>query len=159
MSMRTVKVLGWGVGTANIVAVYNESTVFSGDVVLEEMNDTNQGEKTSPAVFSFDIPMEEFGTKKMSITVNNAQVRFGQIVANYTPQGVEQYGSGPNDYADVVDFDEEHNRDPRSNVKIDGVEQLVDRKKYGGGGTWHWFVNPGSTFEHDLTITYPGKAD
>jgi len=157
MTTRTVKILGWGVGTANITAVYDGSTVFSGDVVLEEMTDANQAERTSPTLFTFDIPMEEFGTKKMSITVKSAQVRFGQIVANYTPQGMNGYATGPDDYSDVVDFDENHYRDPRSNVKIDGVEQPVDRKL--GGGTWHWFINPGSILEHDLTITYPGQSD
>jgi hypothetical protein len=42
-------------------------------------------------------------------------------------------------------------------VRIDGMAQNVDRQ--GLMGTWHWNINPGLTFEHDLIITEGSEMD
>ena len=41
MPSRTVKVQGWGTGTASLTATLDGETVFSGDVDLEEFTDNN----------------------------------------------------------------------------------------------------------------------
>ena len=158
MTNRTVKVLGWGVGQAVITAVLDGQTVFSGTVDLVEMTKDNEGEQTSPTLFSFEIPMEFAGTKHMIITVKDSAVRFGQIVANYTETSAGFiFSSGPDEYVDIVDFDSDYVRDPRSNVTIDNIKQEQDRSL--GKGTWQYVVNPGSIFEHDLTVSMPGLVD
>jgi hypothetical protein len=158
MTNRTVKVLGWGSGTAEITAILDGVTVFEGSVGLIEMTENNDAFDTAPTLFTFEIPMDFHGTKHMIITVKNSAVRFGQIVANYaeTDMGVIAYSTGPDEYIDVVDAGADI-KDPRSNVTIDGVKQEADRLL--GKGTWHWTVGPGSTIEHDLTVSTTGLFD
>jgi len=158
MTNRTVKVLGWGSGTADITAILDGTTVFSGSVALVEMTKDNESFNTAPALFGFEVTMDFLGTKHMIITVKDSAVRFGQIVANYTKtdMGVIEYSSGPDEYIDVVD-DSADIKDPRTNVTIDGVKQEADRLL--GKGTWHWTVAPGSILEHDLTISTVGLLD
>jgi len=159
MSNRTINMLGWGSGTANITAILDGVTVFSGEVTLEEKTEDNEGENTAPVVFGFDIPVDFLGTKHIIISVKDSPVEFGQIVANYTEldMGVITYSTGPDEYADVAVDDENGVRDPRTNVTIDGVKQTADRAL--GKGAWHYTVNPGSTLEHDLTIASVGLDD
>ena len=159
MTNRTVKVLGWGSGTAEITAVLDGATVFSGPVELVEKTNDNESEQTSPGLFTFEVPFDFLGTKHMTISVKGSIVEFGQIVANYTviDMGTIQFSTGPDDYVDVVKDDDEGVRDPRTNVTIDGVRQVTDSLL--GKGTWHYTVNPGSIFEHDLTISSPGFDD
>jgi hypothetical protein len=160
MTTRTVKLLGWGTGQAEITAVLDGERVFSGKVDLEELTDNNGTVDTAPTLFTFEIPMEFAGTKHMVISVDKSAVRFGQIVANYTEitMGEIIYGSGPDIYADVSEMNFEGIQDPRGNeVTIDGEKQTVNRLI--GRGTWHWPVNPGSTFEHSITIDKPGLED
>ena len=151
MTNRTVKIQGWGIGTAEIIAVVDGETVFSGDVNLVEFSDENSGHKSAPSLFTFEIPVEFEGIKKMKITVNKAPVRFGQIVANYTEvDWGEVYYTGPYEFDDIAPRADSGHRDPRANVLIDGISHTVDRQ--GLMGTWHWNINPGSVFEHDLCI-------
>lgn len=151
MPNRTVKVQGWGTGTTTITALLDGETVFSGDIELEEFTEDNSAEQTAPTLFSFEIPVDFGGSKEMKITVGKAPVRFGQIIANYTEcEYSEIYYTGPYGYADIAPIDSDGSGDPRDEVKIDGVLQIVDRD--GNPGTWHWVVNPGSVFEHKLTI-------
>lgn len=159
MSNRTISMLGWGSGTADITVILDGTTVFSGEVKLEEKTDDNEGEQTSPTVFSFDIPMDFIGTKHMIVSVKGNAVEFGQVVANYTEldMGVITYSTGPDEFADVAMDDSDGVKDPRSNVTIDGVKQTADRSL--GKGTWHYTVNPGSILEHDLTVSTPGLYD
>ena len=44
MANRTVKVLGWGSGTAEITAILDGTTVFSGPVELVEKTSDNESE-------------------------------------------------------------------------------------------------------------------
>jgi len=159
MTNRTVKVLGWGSGRAQITAVLDGETVFSGSVKMVEKTADNESEQTSPGLFTFEVPFDFLGTKHMTISVEGNAVEFGQIVANYTEidMGSIQFSTGPDDYVDVADDDSEGVKDPRTNVTIDGVKQTADRLL--GKGTWHYTVNPGSTLEHDLTISVPGLFD
>jgi DNA polymerase III epsilon subunit-like protein len=159
MTNRTVKLLGWGVGTAEITALLDGITVFSGSVELVERTQDNEGEQTAPTLFSFEVPIEFVGTKHMIISVADNPVTFGQIVANHSclELGAVSYSTGPDDYIDVADFDSSGIKDPRSNVYIDKIKQETNRLL--GTGTWHWTVNPGSTIEHDLSITIPGLLD
>ena len=159
MPTRTINMLGWGSGTAEITAILDGVTVFSGSATLEEKTEDNEGEQTAPVVFGFEIPLDFLGTKHMAISVTGNPVEFGQIVANYTELdlGVITYSTGPDEYADVAIDDDHGVRDPRTNVTIDGVKQTADRLL--GKGTWHYVVNPGSTLEHDLTIASVGLDD
>jgi len=159
MTTRTVKVLGWGSGTAEITAVLDGVTVFAGPVELVEKTDYNESEQTSPSVFTFEVPFDFCGTKHMAISVKGNTVEFGQIVANYAEvdMGAITFSTGLDEYVDVADDDSEGVKDPRTNVTIDGARQQVNRLL--GKGTWHYTVNPGSTIEHDLTISSPGVAD
>jgi hypothetical protein len=151
MSTRTVKILGWGTGTASLIATLDGETVFLGDVNLIEFTNDTSGEKMSPTLFTFELPIDFTGTKQIKITVAGAPVRFGQIVANYTRvEWGEIYYTGPYDFADIGVPDSQGSRDPRNTVYIDGVLQPVDR--HGMMGTWHWNIEPGSTFEHALHI-------
>jgi hypothetical protein len=158
MTNRIVKVLGWGTGSspAKITAVLDGETVFSGSVSLVEMIKDNEDEQTAPILFTFEIPMNFAGTKHMVISVEDAAVRFGQIVANYTEvqMGAISYSSGPDEYLDVAEYNADYVRDPRTNVTINGEKQQADRLL--GKGTWHWVVTSGSKFEHDLTIDKAG---
>jgi len=151
--------LGWGSGTAEITAILDGVTVFSGEVTLEEKTNDNEGEQTSPVLFGFELPVDFIGTKHMTVSVAGNAVEFGQIVANYTEldMGVITYSTGPDEYVDVAVDDEYGVRDPRTNVVIDGVKQEADRLL--GKGTWHYVVNPGSILEHDLTIASVGLDD
>ena len=158
MAIRTIKVLGWGVGTAYLRAKLDEEIIFSGNVALEEFSETNP---FPPVLFSFDVPVEFDGTKHMEISVAKAAVRFGQIIANYTEvdTGMTVYSTGEDEYVDLAqDPDKDGIRDPRTNVKINGFEQIPDRLTYNSLGTWHWIVNPGAVLEHDLIIK-PGVLD
>jgi hypothetical protein len=160
MTNRTVKVLGWGSGTAEITAILDGVTVFAGPVELVEKIADNQSEQTSPGVFTFEIPFDFSGTKHMVISVKGNTVEFGQIVANYSEidMGTITFSTGPDDYVDVVsDYDSEGVKDHRTNVTIDGVKQEVNRSL--GKGAWHYTVNSGSILEHDLTISAPGVFD
>jgi hypothetical protein len=151
MPNRTVRVQGWGTGTATLTAVLDGETVFSGDVELYPFAEDNSTEQTSPTLFSFEIPIDFGGTKDMKITVGKSSVRFGQIIANYTEcEYGEIYYTGPYDYADIAPVSPDGSGDPRDEVKIDGVLQKVERQ--GLSGTWHWTVNPGSVFEHKLVV-------
>ena len=152
MAMRTVKVQGWGTGVAHLdVWVNNEENVFSGDVTLEPMTEDNSSDKTAPTLFSFDIPIDFEGVKQLKIKVDKAPVRFGQIVANYTEvEWSEIYYTGPYEFADIAARDRTGSRDPRSSVMIDRVLMNPDRQ--GLSGTWHWTVEPGQVFEHDLWV-------
>lgn len=156
MAMRTVKVLGWGTGTASITATFRGETVFSGDVELVPMNENNAGEKTSPTLFTFEIPIDLGGSFPMKVSVGKAAVTFGQIVANYTEvEFAEIYYTGPYEFADISPVDNLGARDPRSAVKIDGILQ-EHRPSPEFMGTWHYTVNPGSVLEHDFRIK-PGS--
>jgi hypothetical protein len=151
MPNRTVKIQGWGTGTASLTAVLDGETVFSGDVVLEELTEDNSAEQTAPTLFTFEIPVDFGGSKQMKITVGNAPVRFGQIIANYTEcEYGEIYYTGPYGFADIAPIDTTGSGDPRDEVKIDGTLQIIDRQDQ--KGTWHWVVNPGSVFEHKIII-------
>jgi hypothetical protein len=160
MTNRTVKVLGWGSGTAEITAILDGVTVFSDSVGLIEMTENNEAFDTAPTLFTFEIPMDFIGTKHMIITVKDSAVRFGQIVANYseTEMGAISYSTGPDEYVDVVEIDPAGIADPRGDeVTINGEKQKANRLI--GRGTWHWDITPGSTFEHDLTVSVPGLLD
>jgi hypothetical protein len=160
MTTRTVKVLGWGTGSAIITAVLDGITVFNGQVDLVEITADNDSEQTAPTLFTFEIPMDYTGTKQMVITVATAPVRFGQIVANYNQidMGAITYSSGADIYTDVVERDGAGIADPRGDaVIIDG--QTHEANRLIGKGTWHWTVNPGSTFKHDITISSAGLED
>jgi len=160
MTNRTAKVLGWGTGTATITAILDDEIVFSGSVNLVEMTADNESEQTAPTLFSFELPMNFAGTKHMVITVAGSAVRFGQIVANYTQveMGAITYSDGPDAYADVTERDPAGIADPRGDaVTIDGQRHEANRLL--GKGTWHWTVNPGSTFEHDITVSRAGLLE
>jgi len=151
MPNRTVKMQGWGTGTASLVAELDGQTIFSGDVVLTEFNDETATSQDSPILFDFEIPIEFEGIKQMKIRVGGMPVRFGMIIANYTEiDWGEVYYTGAHNFGDISPIDEHRVRDPRRNVRIDGVLQEFERR--GSGGTWHWTVNPGSVLEHDLLI-------
>jgi len=159
MVNRTVKALGWGSGTAEITAILDGLTVFSGPVELVEKTNDNESEQTSPVLFSFEIPLDFTGTKHMTISVKGNTVEFGQIVANYTELHMDTvtFSTGPDDYVDIAEDDDNGVKDPRTNVTIDGVKQTADRLL--GKGTWHWTVDPGSILEHDLTVSTTGFND
>jgi hypothetical protein len=161
MTTRTVKVLGWGTGVspAKITATLDGNTVFDGQVNLVELAADNESEQTAPTLFTFEIPMNYAGTMHMTVSVANAPVRFGQIVANYTEVGMGgiTYSSGADNYMDVADYDSDYVRDPRTNVTINNIVQSADRKL--GKGAWHWIVSPGLTLAHDLIVPKPGMAD
>jgi hypothetical protein len=160
MTNRTVKVLGWGSGTAEITASLDGATVFSGSADLSEMTENNDAFDTAPTLFTFEIPMDFVGTKHMIVTVKDSAVRFGQIVANYaeTHMGAITYSTGPDEYVDVVEIDPAGIADPRGDeVTIDGEKQKANRLI--GKGTWHWDITPGSTFEHNLIISVSGLLD
>jgi hypothetical protein len=159
MTNRTVKILGWGKGTAKITAILDGETVFSDTVELVEMSVQNEKNNTAPTLFTFDIPIDFVGTKHMVISVADATVRFGQIVANYTEvkMGNISYSTGADEYADIAEFDDAGVCDPRTNVTINGEKQEANRLI--GKGTWHWPVDPGSKFEHDLNIQAQGLLD
>ena len=155
MTNRTIKVLGWGdksKSPANITVTLDGEQVFSGLVNLEEFSpDSN----FAPVLFTVEVPVEFEGTKALKITVADAAVRFGQIIANYSEidTGSVIYATGEDDYVDLAqEADSDGVKDPRTNVKINGFAQTADRVKYPSQGTWHWTVNPGSTLEHDLII-------
>jgi len=124
-----------------------------------ELTKDTESEQTAPTLFTFDLPLEFAGTKHMVISVADAAVRFGQILANYSQaeMGAITFSSGPDEYLDVAEYDGDCVRDPRSNVIIDGEKQQADRSI--GKGTWHWTVAPGSIFEHDLRIDKAGLEE
>jgi hypothetical protein len=161
MTNRTVKVLGWGVESspAKITAILDGKTVFSGSVELVEITKDNDNGHTAPTLFTFEVSMNFAGTKHMAISVEDAAVRFGQIVSNYSEveMGAITYSNGADIYADIAEFNAAGICDPRTNVTINGEKHEADRLI--GKGTWHWIITPGSTFEHDLTIDKPGLEE
>lgn len=159
MTNRTIKVLGWGSGTANLIAKLDNEIIFSGEVTLVERIPANDTEQTQPTLFTFEIPLEFKGVKKMSISCQTGEIRLGQIVGNYTEteMGGITYGSGPDIFTDVADYDSNYDRDPRANVTINGEPQSANRAL--GKGTWHWNLTAGDVIEHDLKIDIPGMED
>ena len=154
MTNRTVKILGWGTGNspAAITAILDGVTIFSGEVNLVEMAPDNESSLTAPTLFTFEIPLDFSGTKHLAISVDKAEIRFGQVVANYTEivDGEIKYSTGADEFSDIAVADENGIFDPRSNVLINGIKQEADRSI--GKGTWHWYVYPGAIFTHDLNI-------
>ena len=72
--------------------------------------------------------------------------------------GAISYSIGPDEYVDVVEIDPAGIADPRGDeVTINGKKQKADRLI--GKGTWQWTVEPGSIFEHDITVSVPGLLD
>jgi len=159
MATRTIKFQGWGTGTASITAFLNGEQVFSGDVDLQPMTNENDNEKTAPTVFSIEVPIDMGGTYPMKITVGKSTVRFGQVVANYTEvDWGEVYYTGPYEFADIAPVDNFGSRDPRNAVKLDGIAwPAPDRSVM--KGTWHYDVNPGSTFEYDFRINQGSELE
>jgi hypothetical protein len=151
MTLRTVKVQGWGSNQAKITAVLDGETVFTGEVDLVEMTATNDRMETAPTLFTFEIPIDFAGTKHLVITNENAEVRYGQILINYTELivGDISYSSGVEFYDAAVE-DSDGIMDPRTNVFINGKKQEAMREF--GKGTWHWTLQPGSTLEHDIVF-------
>jgi hypothetical protein len=156
MTLRTVKVQGWGcIGgekQAKITAVLDGETVFCDNVDLVEMDDTNDRIETAPTLFTFEIPIDFAGTKHMVITNENAAVRYGQLVINYSALEVGEiaYSSGVEFFEDVAVEDADGIADPRTNVFVNGEKQQAIREF--GRGTWHWTLQPGSTLEHDIVF-------
>ena len=159
MTTRTVKVLGWGAGSAKITAILDGETVFSDSVNLVEMTADNESWETAPTLFTFEIPMDFVGVMPMTVSVIGAPVRFGQILTNYKEVGMGSitYSSGADNYLDIAEYDSNYVRDPRNNVMIDGEAQVTDRTF--AKGTWHWTVNPGATLTHDLTVPTAGMLE
>jgi len=151
MPNRTVKVHGWGSGTASLKAELDGQVVFDGDVELTEFTEETSDQSRAPTLFSFEIPIDFEGIKQMKIQVGGMPVRFGTIVANYcqVDWGPVFY-TGPDGFDDVSPVGELGIRDPRRNIRIDGIEQEFQRE--GRMGTWHWTINPGSVLEHDLLV-------
>ena len=160
MTNRTVKVLGWGTGQAELTAVLDGETVFSGSVDLVEMTKENENYEFAPTVFTFKIPMDFVGTKHMVISVAKSAVRFGQIVANCSEvrMGEIVYSTEADIYTDVSECNSDYVQDPRGEeVTINGEKQQPDRTI--GKGTWHWAITPGSTFEHTITFDKAGLEE
>jgi len=160
MTNRTVKILGWGTGEAEVTAVLDGETVFSGSVDLVEMTKENQDFEHAPTIFTFEIPMNFVGTKHMVISVVKSAIRFGQIVANHAEveMGSIVYSTGPDIFMDVSEYNSDFVRDPRGEeVTINGEKHQPDRLI--GKGTWHWTVTPGSTFEHNITFDKAGLEE
>jgi hypothetical protein len=160
MTNRTVKMLGWGTGQAELTAVLDGETVFSGSVDLVEMTKENEDDQHAPTVFTFEVPVNFVGTKHMVISVAKSAVRFGQIVANYAEveMGSIVYSTGVDIYMDISEYNGDYVRDPRGEeVTINGEKQQPDRRI--GKGTWHWTVTPGSTFEHNITFDKAGLEE
>ena len=150
MQMRIVRIQGWGTGTASITAELDGQTVFSGDVEMVEFGEDTASMQTAPTLFTFELPVDFEGAKKMKITVGKMPVRFGTVVANYAEVDYDEvYYTGPHEFMDVSP-ETDGARDPRANVTIDGIPQTFQRE--GRMGAWHLTINPGSTFEHDLLI-------
>ena len=162
MTTRTVKMLGWGTsaGSATVTATLDGTTVFDGPVDLVEMTADNESVQTAPTLFTFELPMDFVGTKQMTISVAGAPVRFGQIVVNYAEVslGAITYSSGADIYVDIIENDGYSIADPRGNaVIIDGQTHKANRLI--ARGTWHWTVNPGSTFTHDIIVSSVGLVE
>ena len=162
MTTRTVKVQGWGcIGSekrAKITALLDGEVVFSGDVDLVEMDETNDRMETAPTLFTFEIPMDFAGTKHLVCRNENAAVRYGQMVINYNivEVGDIEYSDGPDIFDDVAWEDFNGIIDPRMNVTINGEPQSAMREF--GNGTWHWTLQPDSSLEHE-TMFRAGLSD
>ena len=157
MQKRTIRVLGWGANTqpSQLTATLDGDTVFSGSVSLEPKTSANDSVETAPILFSFELPLEFAGVKRMKIINNGSNsIEFGQVIANYTLYTIPttQIESGPFEFLDIGQIDEHGARDPRTNVVIDGRAQTPNRNGV-HMGTWHWTIGPDSTFEHDLVIS------
>ena len=163
MTTRTVKIFGLAYGStpAEIAVTLDGAPVYTGTVsTLDQLPLTGpdlDSVDSTVEFCTFEIPMDFAGTKQMVITVTGAPVRFGQIVANYTEinTGAITYSSGADIYADVTEIDPAGIADPRGDtVVIDG--QQYEANRLIGRGTWHWTVNPGSKFEHGITVSNAG---
>ena len=150
MANRTIRICGWGTGQtpAVITALVDGEQVFSGTVDLVELNELNQGEHNAPVLFTFEVPMDFAGTKHMKVTVADATVRFAYIQANYVNTG--GFSTGAEGFSDAGQWIDGV-KDARTNVVINGIKQAVNRDM--GYGAWHWFIGPGSIFEHDIVIS------
>jgi hypothetical protein len=150
MTNRTIRICGWGTGQspATITAWVDGEQVFSGSVNLIELDDSNQGEYTAPTLFTFEVPMDFVGTKRMRVAVTDATVRFAYVQANYV--NTDGCSTGPDGFTDASQWIDGV-KDARKNVIIDGRPQSVDRTM--GYWAWHWFVEPGSTIAHDIVIS------
>jgi len=162
MALRTVKVQGWGcIGSekrVRLTAQLDGEVVFSDEIDLVDMDETNDRMETAPTLFTFEIPMDFAGIKRMTITNENAAIRIGQMVVNYNIVEVGDilYSDGPDMFNDVAVEDADGIIDPRINVIINGQPQSAMREF--GNGTWHWTLQPNSIFEHD-TVFRAGLAD
>ena len=162
MTLRTVKVQGWGcIGgekQVKITAVLDGETVFRDNVDLVEMDETNDHMETAPTLFTFEIPMDFAGIKHLILKNEGAAIRYGQMLVNYNIVEVGDilYSNGPDEFDDVAVEDENGIIDPRTNVTVNGEPQQAMREY--GNGTWHWTLQPDSILEHD-TVFRAGLLD
>ena len=156
MTNRTVRMTGCGFGmtTATITALLDGQEIFSGSIPTldQPLPALPDDELPNKILFTFEIPMSQYGTFPMSVTVEHSTVFFSQITANYSKRMLSNTTSGPDIYLDICNMTNGV-RDPRSNVSIDGVPQIIQRRSL--VGAWIWQVHPGSTLSYDLTIAPP----
>jgi hypothetical protein len=167
MTNRTVQIMGYGHGAspASVTATVNGQQVFSGEVPT--MNTPVPGYPIDPVVgrpsevlFTFEIPMQFFGSLPMTVTVENSPVAFYNVNANYsntantTGNTVTFASSGPLGYSNILrEWPGVETADPRSNVYIDGISVTISAaERENLKGTWGWTVDAGSTMSYDLTV-------
>lgn len=172
MTNRTVQVQGfaYGANPGEITAIFGGNTVFSGtittiDAPLPSLPDASLDSAVTE-LFSFEIPMNLGGQTPMSLSISNAQVLLGPIVANYANRANTQsqpftyYSSGPTEFRNVyyppLNVQPRESNEYKLNVQINGVPQTISPEQQGNlTGSWWWTLNHGDTMTFDLLIN-PG---
>jgi len=102
------------------------------------------------------LPTTFAGNLSMSCTMSGGGVYWGEILANYYSSPTDTY-RGTVDHFRTCYFgipsNLQNDHDPRSNVRINGIQQVPG---YTGGPTfavWCWQTLDGDVFEYDLNVS------
>lgn len=182
MTQRTVKFLGYGTGDipATVVATFNNTVVYSGDVI------TNRAEDISTIVtviepgdelFTCNIDMNLGGEIPFELQVEKGSVRFGDVVANYANVVVLRGNINGTFYYDIRDFNgnletanitelytvvrttgpdqfNTINANIEHDVKNDKVyiNGILQQVSRPPNGTWVYLVNAGETLTCNIEV-------
>jgi hypothetical protein len=146
-----------------VTATFNNVQIHSGPVPTSNSWENFSNFKLTDVLFEFVGPIDLTGQIPLTLVVNNGQVKFGSVWANYSGMKVEIDNTDPDNPKQVVivppeDFyapvyQGDTVSDVKINVKIDGQDRLRHEEDYPHTkGDWQYLISDSQTFSCDIVI-------